>query len=158
MGGSFEAPISPAWPGIYTFLFGSGPAVVTNLDGTLAQPAGSLGGSERPAVVGDVITIWCNGLGLLRNGTVPDWDVPGIESPLLVPEKTVKVTIGGLGAQILPPGPVLHPTLVGLFQINVFVPDGVTPGDTVSIVIEVTCPETGDVFRSRMDVTIAVSS
>ncbi len=158
VGGSFEVPISPAWPGIYTFLFGPGPAIVTNLDGTLAQPTGSLGGSERPAVIGDVVTIWCNALGLLGNGTVPDGDVPGLGSPLLVPEKTVKVTIGGVEAQILPPGPVLHPTLVGLFQINVFVPDGVTPGDTVSIVIEVTCPETGDVFRSRMDVTIAVSS
>jgi hypothetical protein len=42
-----------------------------------------------------------------------------------------------------------------VYQVNAVVPAGVTPGDMVSIVIEVDCGD-GAVFRSREDVTIAV--
>ena len=60
-----------------------------------------------------------------------------------------KVFIGGVEAQVLFSG--LSPQFVGVYQVNVFVPGGVEPGDTVSLVIEV------DGVRSREDVTIAVS-
>ena len=159
---TFEVPISQASPGIFTFDFGPGRAIVTNLDdATVAQAEGSLDDfpalNARPARVGDVITIWCDGLGLPDNFTVPDGDVPGPDSPLLIPAKTAKVTIGGVEAEIIGT-PVLHPLLVGLFQINVYVPNVTSPEDKdkVPIVIEVTCPETGQVFTSRPDVTIAV--
>ena len=79
-------------------------------------------------------------------GDLPPGDVP-------VAAKTVRVTIGGQPAQVL--GAVLQPTNVGLNQINAIVPEGVTPGDTVPIVIEVDCGD-GKVFFSRADVTIAV--
>ncbi len=44
---------------------------------------------------------------------------------------------------------------MGLNQINAFVPDGVTPGDEVPIVIEVECDD-GTILRTREDATIAV--
>ena len=78
-------------------------------------------------------------------------DAPG---ELIPTSKTVRVLIGGVEAMIIGP-PILHPTLVGLNQINAFVPEGVEPGDEVPIVIEVDCGD-GNVFRSRSDVTIAV--
>ncbi len=65
----------------------------------------------------------------------------------------MRVFVGGVEAQVL--GSVLQPTSVGLSQINIIIPDGVTPGDAVPIVIEVDCGD-GNVFRSRADVTIAV--
>ena len=48
---------------------------------------------------------------------------------------------------------------MGLNQINAFVPDGVTPGDEVPIVIEVECDDgtdDGTILRTREDATIAV--
>ena len=75
---------------------------------------------------------------------------------LLAPTKTVKLFIGGVEAAILGT-PVLHPTLVSLFQINTTVPVGVTLGDEVPIEIQVDCGD-GKVFTSRSDVFIAVSS
>ncbi len=53
-------------------------------------------------------------------------------------------------------GRLAYPTrLATVNQVNAVIPAGVTPGDTVSIVIEVDCGG-GNVFRSRDDVTIAV--
>ena len=53
--------------------------------------------------------------------------------------------------------PFLQQTSVGLNQINMVVPDGVTPGDEVLIVIEIECDD-GTIVRSREDATIAVRS
>ena len=77
-----------------------------------------------------------------------------VSAILPAPTKTVRVLIDGVVATTFP---VLHPTLVGVNQINAVIPEGVTPGDTVSIVIEVDCGD-GKVFRSREDVTIAVGA
>jgi uncharacterized protein (TIGR03437 family) len=152
----YSVRVTPARPGIYTFQFGVGPAIVQNLsDFTFAQPAGSLGSlNTRAANRGDVIIAWTNGLGPI-NGTVPDGDIPGLEAALLAPTKTVRVLIGGVEASIIG-SPVLHPTLVALFQINAIVAQGTPTGDRVPIVIEVDCGG-GHIFRSRRDVFIAVN-
>ena len=60
-----------------------------------------------------------------------------------------KVFVGGVEADVLFSG--LSPEFVGVYQLNVFVPGGVEPGDAVSLVIEV------DGIQSRDDVNIAVS-
>ena len=151
----FLVQVDPASPGLYTFQFGIGPGIVQNLDDlSFTQAEGSLGTlSTRAASIGGVIIVWANGLGPI-SGTVPDGDVPGLESELLVPTKQVRLFIGGQEATILGT-PVLHPALVALFQINAIVPEGIAPGDQVPIEIEVDCGD-GQVFRSRSDVFIAV--
>ncbi len=179
--GPLEVSVAPASPGIYSWRFGPGPGIVTNFVPNpptpdfveFAQAPGTFCTAfflspelclptdpkvepivnEKAAEIGGVITIWANGLGPL-SGMVRTGDIPEPGSPLLFATKTVRVFIGGVEAQILGGG-FLQPTFVALNQINVLVPEGVTPGDEVPIIIEVECdPET--VFRSRADVTIAV--
>ena len=155
----FEVEAALASPGIFTFDSGGGPAVVQNfsvekgdvIPNSFAQPEGSIEGvATQPAPIGGVITIWSNGLGPVTVQP-PIGDVPGAGAATT---KIVRLFIGGVEAEIIG-SPILHPTLVGLNQINAFVPDGVIPGDTVPIVIEVECGD-GAILRSRGDVTIAV--
>ena len=146
--------IAPATPGIYTFQYGLGPAIVQNFsDGSFAQA--SLGAiPAHAAPIGSVITIWANGLGPVSR-PIPDGDIPGLGTELVLPTEQLRLFIGDQPATIL--GTVLHPTLVSLFQMNAFVPAGVTPGNEVPIEIEVDCGD-GTVFRSHDDVYIAVSA
>ena len=151
----FAVNAAPASPGIFTFDFGPGRAIVQNLDGSFAQADGSLGAAPAtPALIGGVIIIWANGLGPVNIPTATG-DIPGFDNagnPILpAPTKGVRVIVDGIPALTFP---VLHPTLVGVNQINAVIPAGVTLGDTVSIVIEVDCG--GNVVTSRGDVTIAV--
>ena len=123
------------------------------IEGSWAQPSGSVDPREgQAAAIGGVATIWCDGLGpvspLPATGDLPQ---PPGTSP--VTDKIVRVFVGGVEAQVL--GAVLQSSSVGLNQINAVIPDGVTPGDAVPIVIEVECPD-GTKLRSREDVTIAV--
>jgi len=152
----FSVDAALASPGIFTFDFGPGRAIVQNLNGSFAQPAGSLGETpSEPAAIESVIIIWANGLGPVPSppatGEVPGFDGDG--NPVLpVPGKTVRALIGGRPATAFP---VLHPTLVGLYQVNAVIPADIATGDAVPIVIEVDCGD-GTVLRSREDVTIAV--
>ena len=130
------------------------PAATSAIDGVPLHPKGQPIVNENPAKIGEVVTIWTNGLGPL-NGTVPSGDIPEPGAPLLFAAKTVTVLIGGIEAQVLGGG-FLQPQFVALNQINAIVPEGVEPGDAVPIVIQVDCGD-GNVFRSREDVTIAVA-
>ena len=157
----FEVDAALASPGIYMFPPGTTQAIVTNfkpagdndvIAGSWAQPSGSVDPVEgQPAAIGGVVTLWCDGLGPVS----PEPATGDIPPPGTVPltDKIVRVFVGGVEAQVL--AAVLQPTSVGLNQINIVVPAGVTPGDAVPIVIEVECPD-GTKIRSREDVTIAV--
>ncbi len=158
----FEVEAALASPAIYMFPPGTTQAIVTNfkqegdgvIPGSWAQPAGAVDPIEgQAAAIGGVVTIWGNGLGrvspLPATGNIP----PAGTVPFA--DKVVRVFVGGVEAQVL--GAVLQPTSVGLNQINIFVLEGVAPGDAVPIVIEVECPD-GTKLRSREDVTIAVRS
>ena len=156
----FEVDAALASPGIYMFPPGTTQAIVTNFKqegddvtaGSWAQASGSIDPvAGQPAAIGGVVTIWCDGLGPV-SPEPPTGDIPPAGT-VPVTNKTVRVFVGGVEAQVL--GSVLQPTSVGLNQINIIVPNGVTPGDAVPIVIEVECPD-GTKLRSREDVTIAV--
>ena len=63
---------------------------------------------------------------------------------------TPLVTIGGISAKVILSG--LAPGFVGLNQVNVQVPDGVTPGDAVPLVLTI-----GGVTSNTVTVAIAAA-
>jgi uncharacterized protein (TIGR03437 family) len=99
-------------------------AILNNADGRVFD-------ASNPAHAGDFAVIYCTGLGTV-NSTVPAGSAsPG--SPAATTVNAVTVTIGGINAQVLFNG--LSPGYAGLYQVNVKVPDGITPGDTVPVVL-----------------------
>jgi uncharacterized protein (TIGR03437 family) len=89
--------------------------------------------SSTPAKAGDVLVIYCEGLGL-TNPLVAD----GFGSPVSPPAQTsspVTVTIGGKNAPVAFGG--LVSSFVGLYQVNTVVPDGVAAGDSVPVILTV---------------------
>ena len=148
-----EAAVAPFSPGIFSFDFGAGRAVATNLDATVAQVEGALddfGLPARPVRIGDFLVILATGLGPVDPPAVTGDDSLD-EDGNFVQRNTVTlptVFIGGVEAQVVFSG--LSPQFPGVYQLNVIVGDGTPIGDAVSLVIEI-----GGV-RSRDDVTIAV--
>jgi uncharacterized protein (TIGR03437 family) len=120
--------IASVQPGIFTLNeTGAGQGEIFKSDDvTLAQPG-------TPAAMGEMIVIYCTGLGdvspAVQNGQSP---------PANPPAQTVNkvsVTVGGKAAQVLFSG--LTPGSPGVYQINAVVPPGVTPGDAVPVTISV---------------------
>jgi uncharacterized protein (TIGR03437 family) len=102
-------------------------AAVQNVDGSLAQPAGSIPGrTTHPAAIGDVVIIYATGLGPVdttpEEGAIPSKTTHSLHKPF--------VAIGGIGAEIQFSG--LSPQFVGVYQLNVVIPN-IAPGDAVPV-------------------------
>ncbi|MBN9657363.1 MAG: hypothetical protein J0H49_04250 [Acidobacteria bacterium] len=101
-------------------------------DGSLAIPA-SLGG--RPATIGESLHIAVTGLGR----TDPETATGQSPDPANRVPETVRVSFGGNlfseGVVIDAAVAELLPGLPGHYQVKVTVPEGVTPGDNVSIIV-----------------------
>jgi uncharacterized protein (TIGR03437 family) len=123
----FAVNIADAQPG--AFLSG-GSAIVEDYRGT--DPA-FLVTSSAPAQAGDVLVIYCAGLGITNQPVADGAASPG--SPLAQTQAPVTVSIGGQNANVSFAG--LTPTLVGLYQVNVVMPTGVTPGNSVPVMLTV---------------------
>ena len=114
-------------------------------EGIVVDVAGRLVTMDNPVAPGDIIVIFAAGLGPVAP-EVTSGDAAPV-SPLAFAAGEVTVTIGGLAAPVFFAG--LTPGFAGLYQINALVPEGVTLGDAITLVVRV-----GDgVSRS---VTIAV--
>jgi uncharacterized protein (TIGR03437 family) len=147
-----QVTVGPFSPGIFT----AGPptfyAIAQNVDGTLAQAAGSIPGlTTHPVKVGDAIIIYATGLGAVDfpppDGAIPPLPAPsanGLVNTLTPPV----VTVGGISAQVLFSG--LQPQFVGVNQVNIVIPN-VPPGNAVPLQIQM-----GGI-TSPSNVTIAVS-
>ncbi len=110
----------------------------------------------KPAKVGDQIQIYLTGLGKATPNGDPNGNVlatgslaPTDGSVLYKTVETPVVKIGGVSAVVEFSG--IAPGNAGQYQINVAVPDGVKPGDDVTL--EVTMPD-----GSTDTVTIAITS
>jgi uncharacterized protein (TIGR03437 family) len=114
-GPSFAAVLQPAAPGL--FQSAPGRAAAVNPDGTLNDPG-------NPVSVGGFVASYLTGLGAtdppVANGVAAPLD------PLALATGPVEATIGGQPADVIFAG--LTPGFVGLFQVNVRIPQ-LAPGD-----------------------------
>lgn len=118
--------VAPAQPAVFTLNqqgFGQA-AIVDGLTFALAD-------RNAPASPGGVLTAFATGLGAV-NPPAPAGDVAP-DSPLSVTVNPVQVFVDGIEAEVLFNG--LAPRFAGLYQVNFFVPQGVTPGDAVPVVL-----------------------
>jgi len=138
-------------PGIYTVNeSGSGPGIVTE------ALTGQLNSASNPARASDFLVVYCTGLGPVQgpNGQPGPADgAAASASPLFQTTATVSAAIGGVLAPVSFSG--LTPTFAGLYQVNIQVPAGVTPGTAVPLVITAKDSQTGAIALSN-SVTIAI--
>jgi len=106
-------------------------AVLIANTGLVAALAGSDFPNARPAQPGDYISIFCTGLGAVTNQ--PATGAASPSEPLAWTAATPTATIGGAGALVTFSG--LAPGAVGLYQVNVQVPAGVSSGPAVPVVL-----------------------
>jgi uncharacterized protein (TIGR03437 family) len=88
---------------------------------------------QSPARAGDVVVIYCAGLGAVAPGVEAGSASPA--SPPAATAEAVKVRLGGIDVPVLFAG--LTPGFVGLYQINAQVPEGVPAGSEAALTIEV---------------------
>jgi uncharacterized protein (TIGR03437 family) len=121
---TWQMPVAPSAPGLFTLDGGLGPAAVVNQDG-------SINGPSNPAPIGTVIQLYATG-----GGQTDPASATGSVSPSAAPTVLpVTVTIGGLDAPVQYHGAA--PTEVaGLIQINAVIPTG-APADAVPVIITV---------------------
>ena len=134
LGSTISVPLAvdvgPAEPAVFAYPLPGDPpaqgAIVNGLSYLVAQPG-------TPATAGDPLAIFCTGLGTVDQTVQDGTGAPS--SPLANTQATPTVTIGGQPAHVFFSG--LTPGSVGLYQINVSVPSGVTPGNQVPVVITI---------------------
>jgi uncharacterized protein (TIGR03437 family) len=131
--------VSAASPGIFTAgQSGSGQAAVVNQDGTINS-------SANPALVGSTILIYGTGQGQV-SPAVPDGTAapgpPGLAQTVAVPTSDGKVCLNNQPSMCVVFGSTgfgdvkfsgLAPGFIGLWQINVVIPQGVTAGSAVQV-------------------------
>jgi len=137
-------PMQSFSPGIFAV---GNLAAVQNSDGSLAQPEGSISGrATHPAKIGTSIVIYATGLGpvdlTIPNGAIPP---PGKLANTI---HHASVLFGGHTAEIQFSG--LSPQFVGVYQLNVVVPD-IVPGDAIPLQLVL-----GGIATPK-EITVAVS-
>jgi len=126
---------SAARPGIFTLdppFAPQGAVLIANTDTLAMAPDPRLQRSMRPAQVSEIVSIFCTGLGPTDPAVASGQPGPSAE-PLAQVKTLPTVTIGGLAAPVSFAG--LAPGFAAVYQVNAQVPDGVTPGDAVPVVI-----------------------
>jgi len=134
--GTASAPmavqVNPFAPALFGLNLGTLQAIATNADGSLTAPANGIPGiASHPATAGDTIVLYATGLGPV-SPTVTD----GANSmdTTRTTTTTPAVLIGGAQASVS--SSVLSPQFVGVYQLNVVVPGGVT-GNGVAVQIQI---------------------
>ena len=120
-------PIAPFGPGIFTM---NG---TSTGQGAILNSWYQLADSSSPAAPGEVIEIYCTGLGSVRNA--PATGYPASLTALSPTITTPSVTIGGILAAVWFSG--LAPGSVGEYQVDAQVPVGAPSGPAVPVVISI---------------------
>ena len=123
VGDSFTVPetinVAAAQPGIFTVnQSGSGPGAILDVRFVLVS-------ATNPVKPGDIIQIYCTGLGETNPPVRSGERSPS--SPPATAVKTVTATVDGINAPVQFAG--LAPEFVGLYQVNVQIPAGVKNGE-----------------------------
>ena len=124
-------PYSPALFAMNGQGTGQGAVLVAGT-ASIAAPAGTFPGS-RPVHIGEYISIYCTGLGDVTPR--PSLGSPSPSSPLSTTLGQPTVTVGGLAANVIFSG--LVPGSVGLYVVNVQVPDGTPTGDAIPVALKI---------------------
>ena len=114
--------MTPAVPGLAAF--GDGTLIAQHLDGSLVLPS-------SPAQPGEYIVMYLLGMGLTSNQVSSGNASPGPPG-LATPDVTATLTLGGQPVNILFQG--MTPGLVGLYQIDIQVPQNTTGGNQLLVV------------------------
>jgi uncharacterized protein (TIGR03437 family) len=107
---------------------------VVNMDYSLPMPAGSLPGWQwgtHPARAGDVLTIYAIGLGPTTVQVASGAAAPVSPLPWLVDVPKVVFGVPPFSKGVTPSYAGLSPGSVGLYQVNITVPDGLGAGDQI---------------------------
>jgi uncharacterized protein (TIGR03437 family) len=119
-------------PALLALNLGGLQALATNADGTITAVTGPLPGfNAHPATAGDTITFYATGLGTVNP---PPLDGAASSDTTRQTVSTPTVQIGGVAAQVMFSG--LSPQFVGIYQICVMVPGGVTTGGAVPVQVQ----------------------
>jgi uncharacterized protein (TIGR03437 family) len=125
---------------VSTSVFSAAPAILSTAGNGLGQghiyviePSGAetLADQHSPAAAGNTVVIYCVGLGAVNPPVTSGGAAPG--PPLAYANAAVTVTFGGQAAT--PGFAGLTPGFAGLYQVNVVVPTGVTPGNQVPVTV-----------------------
>ena len=113
-----SVPIATTFPGLFSVQYsGAGQAKAMNPDGTLNS-------AQNPAPAGSWVVVWGVGLGAVNPAVTAGQVAPS--SPLSWVTNTLAASIGGIPAPVTFAG--LAPGAVGLYQVNLTVPSGLSPG------------------------------
>ncbi len=122
-----SVPVAPSDPGIFSLGAPQGG------QGAIENVAGSVVDANSPAHAGDYILVFATGLGAVSN--TPPTGAAASQSPLSIVLAMTHptATVGGVAAFVGFAG--LAPGFIGLYQVNVQVPQGVAEGDSVPVVL-----------------------
>jgi uncharacterized protein (TIGR03437 family) len=125
-----NVPVSTYTPAF--FMYNSGSVFIAD---SLDNTTYALISTANPATPGEVLQLYCNGLGPTANQPASGNPAPsGSLANLATTTTPVTVSIGGQNAQVLFAG--LEPPYVGLYLVDIIVPSGVAAGNqpiTVSV-------------------------
>ena len=132
-GQTFKAPAVMYSPGIFTLDAAGQGAVIVAAPGTvIAAPAGAFPGS-RPVNRGEYIQIFGTGLGPVSHQ--PATGEPSPFSPLAETASQPSLDLGGIS--LTPSFSGLMPGTIGVYQVNVLVPQSAPTGDSVQLMLTI---------------------
>ena len=132
---TFPVSLSAFAPAVFSVnQQGTGQGLVTiSNSGTIVAPAGSIdGATTRAATHGDFITVYCVGLGPVNNAPATGFAAVDASSTTT---SSVSVLLNGVSVPAAFAG--LAPGAVGLYQVNVQIPDNAPTGNTVGLSLSV---------------------